>query len=255
MISASPFFNAVRFLTVIPVPDTPDAIAPDWMARAVKYFPVVGVCVGIAAATVYMIAAYLWGPVIAGIAAVTTSIALTGAMHEDGIADTFDSFGGGFTVEKRLTIMKDSRIGTYGALALGIDVTLRVAVLSVLPVWIGVAALIAAHAAARATPGFVINNLDYSGNIEAMKVSFVETPVRASEWQFALAVVAIAAIPLALMSPLAAIIGLVCGAIPAMLMALWARRLIMGYTGDVLGAIEQIFEIGFLLGVLAVLRV
>lgn len=254
MISVSQFFNAVRFLSIVPVPDSPGGMAPDWMARSIKYFPVVGLCIGAVSAFTFLLASELWGPVIGALVAVATSIALTGAMHEDGIADTFDSFGGGFTVEKRLLIMKDSRIGTYGTLALGIDIALRVAVLAALPPWAGAAALVAVHAAARATPGFVINQMNYAGNIEAMKVSFVETPVHASEWQFALAVVAIAAVPLAIISPAAVVTGLICGAVPAVLMALWARRLIKGYTGDVLGAIEQVFEIGFLLGVLGVLN-
>ena len=89
--------------------------------------------------------------------------------------------------EKRLAIMKDSRIGTYGALALGFGVALRVAALADMPVWTGAAALIAAHAAARVAPVFVMNALPYAGDTAAMKVSYSDAPVSAHDDRFALA--------------------------------------------------------------------
>jgi adenosylcobinamide-GDP ribazoletransferase len=184
---------------------------------------------------------------------VATSIALTGALHEDGFADTFDGFGGGFTVEKRLTIMKDSRIGTYGALALGLNVALRIAALAVLTPWQGMAALIAAHAAARAAPAWVMTRLSYSGDISAMKVAYAESRPRTDELQLGLIFVLLAILPLTLISAPAVAFGALLGVALAALLALWARRLIGGYTGDVLGGIEQAFEIGFLLGVAALL--
>jgi adenosylcobinamide-GDP ribazoletransferase len=248
----APLVDAIRFLTVIRVPESGDAMAPDWLARAMKYFPVVGAGVGIASAIVLLIANEFWSPVISASLAVTAGIALTSALHEDGLADTADSFGGGWTREKRLAIMKDSRIGTYGALALGLGVALRVAAIADMPMWAGPAALIAAHAAARAAPAFVMNRLGYAGDTAAMKVSYAEAPVRRSELQFAVIVVAVAALPLALISLKAAMVGLLCGAVLAFFLARWSRRLIGGYTGDVLGAVEQVFEIGFLLGVAAV---
>lgn len=241
--------NAIRFLTVMRVPESGDAVAPDWLARAMKYFPVVGVGVGIASALVLLIANEFWSPVISALLAVLASIVLTSALHEDGLADTADAFGGGWTREKRLAIMKDSRIGTYGALALGFGVMLRVATISDLPMWAGPAALIAAHAAARAAPAWVMNRLSYAGDTAAMKVSYEEAPVRRSELQFALIVVVLAALPLALISVWAVVVGWLGGAVLALMLARWSRRLIGGYTGDVLGAVEQVFEIGFLLGV------
>ena len=80
-----------------------------------------------------------------------------------------------------------------------------------------------------------------------------KTPMRKDEWMLVLVTVALAALPLLLVSPVALIAGLGCGAALAAAMASWAKRLLGGYTGDVLGAIEQMFEIGFLLGVAAVL--
>lgn len=129
------FRNVVRFMTILPVRPTAGEIAPDWLTRCLKYSPLVGIGIGLASGIVLLIATELWNETIAAMLAVATSIALTGALHEDGFADTFDAFGGGFTVEKRLTIMKDSRIGTYGALALGLNVALRIAALAVLTPW------------------------------------------------------------------------------------------------------------------------
>lgn len=243
--------DAIRFLTIVRVRDTESALAPDWLARAMKYFPVVGAGIGLVAALVLLLANEFFSPAIAALLAVTAGIMITGAFHEDGLADTADSFGGGWSVEKRLAIMKDSRIGTYGALALGLGVALRVTAISDMPMWAGPAALIAAHAAARAAPAFVMNHLGYAGDIATMKVSYVETPVRPGELMFALVVTGLAVVPLALVSPSAVVVGLLGGAALAFLLARGSQKMLGGYTGDVLGAIEQVFEIGFLLGVVA----
>jgi adenosylcobinamide-GDP ribazoletransferase len=246
--------NALRFMTIIPVPSSDAAIAPDWLSRCVKYFPLVGIGIGVASAAAFLIADKIWGPGIAALLAVATSIVITGGLHEDGLADIADSFGGGRSLERRLAIMKDSRIGAYGALALMFDIALRAAALAEMPLWSGAAALIAAHAAARITPAFVMNALPYAGDTAAMKVSYADAPVSANDQRFAVVVVLCALVPLAFVSIPSVISGLLLGAIFAAAIVLWARKLIDGYTGDVLGATEQLFEIGFLLGVAAIIR-
>jgi adenosylcobinamide-GDP ribazoletransferase len=248
------FGNALRFMTIIPVATSDAAMAPDWLSRCVKYFPLVGIGIGVVSAVALLIAGKIWGPGIAALLAVATSIVVTGGLHEDGLADTADGFGGGRTPEKRLAIMKDSRIGAYGALALGFGVAFRVMALAGMPLWTGAAALVAAHAAARVTPALVMNRLSYAGDTAAMKVGYADAPVSTSELQFALAVAACALLPLAFVSFTSIISGLLLGAALAAALAAWARKLIGGYTGDVLGAVEQIFEIGFLLGVAAAIR-
>jgi adenosylcobinamide-GDP ribazoletransferase len=253
MNGSSEFMNALRFMTIIPVPSSDATIAPDWLSRCAKYFPVVGIGVGLASAVVLLLADRIWGPVVASLLAVATSIAVTGALHEDGLADSADSLGGS-SVEKRLAIMKDSRIGAYGTLALAFSISLRVTALADMPVWTAAAALISAHAAARVTPLFVMNALPYAGDTAAMKVSYVDAPVSAHDRRFALVVVLCALLPLALVSIFSVISGLLLGAALAAAVTQWARKRINGYTGDVLGAIEQMFEIGFLLGVAAVIR-
>jgi adenosylcobinamide-GDP ribazoletransferase len=253
MIDRSQFLDALRFMTIIPAPSSAAAQEPDWLSRCVKYFPVVGIIVGLASAIVWLVTGGIWGPVIAAILAVATGIVITGALHEDGLADTVDGFGGGWTVERRLAIMKDSRIGAYGALALGFSVALRVAVLADWPAWKGAAALIAVHATARITPAFVLSRMTYQGDVAAMKVAYADSPIRSEEFRFALLIVIIALLPLAFISFTAVVSGLLLGGAFAAAFAAWSRRLIGGYTGDVLGAIEQLFEIGFLLGVAAVI--
>jgi len=248
------FMNALRFMTIVPVPSSDIATPTDWLSRCAKYFPAVGICIGLVSAAVLLLAGNIWGPDIAALLAVAASIVITGALHEDGLADTADGFGGGWSVEKRLAIMKDSRIGAYGALALAFGVALRVTALAEMPLWSAAAALIAAHAAARITPVFVMNALPYAGDTAAMKVSYSDVPVSSHEIRFALVVVVFALVPLAFVSVPSVISGLLLGAALAIAIVLWARKLIDGYTGDVLGATEQMFEIGFLLGVAAVIR-
>ena len=246
--------NALRFMTIVPVPSSDAAIAPDWLSRCVKYFPVVGIGIGLTSAVVLLLADRIWGPVVASLLAVAASIIVTGALHEDGLADTADGLGGGSSVEKRLAIMKDSRIGTYGTLALAFSLSLRVTALAEMPAWTAAAALISAHAAARITPVFVMNALPYAGDTAAMKVSYNEASVSAHDRGFALVVVLCALLPLALVSIPSVVSGLLLGAALAAAVTLWARKRINGYTGDILGAIEQVFEIGLLLGVAAVIR-
>lgn len=245
------FRDALRFLTVLPVASSPDAMAPDWLVRALKYFPVVGVLIGLLSTVTLLVAGYFWNDFLAALLAVAASMAVTGALHEDGVADTADAFGGGRSVEQRLEIMKDSRIGTYGTLALGLSVALRVAALAELPTWAAVTGLIAAHALARATPAIVMRRLSYSGDTAAMKVEYAETPLRDNEWAVLLAVCVVAILPLVFVSISAAAAGVGLAALLVVGMMAAARRLIGGYTGDVLGAVEQVCEIGFLLGVAA----
>jgi adenosylcobinamide-GDP ribazoletransferase len=248
------FMNALRFMTIMPVPSSDTEIAPNWLSRCAKYFPVVGVGIGLVSAVVLLLAGRIWSPVIASLLAVAASIAVTGALHEDGLADTADGLGGGKSVERRLAIMKDSRIGVYGTLALAFSLALRVSALADMPLWTAATALIATHAAARITPIFVMNALPYAGDATVMKVSYNDAPVSAHDQRFALVVVLCALLPLAFVSLLSVISGLLLGAALAAAAAMWARQRIDGYTGDVLGAIEQMFEIGFLLGVVAVVR-
>ena len=244
------FWNALRFLTVIPAPDV-DHVEDDWLIRAAKYFPLIGIIVGFFSAIVLLLAGKIWGGPLPPLLAIAAGIVLTGALHEDGLADTADGFGGGWSRETRLAIMKDSLIGTYGTLALGITAALRVAALAALPPWVGAAALIAAHAGGRLAAAAPMTVLPYAGDPAATKLTYTDGPLRPSEIALAVIFMLAALLPLARTGVLAAVIGLLSGAALALWLVDRARRLIGGYSGDVLGATEQLFEVGFLLGVAA----
>jgi adenosylcobinamide-GDP ribazoletransferase len=253
MREADHFWNALRFLTVIPAPSA-DHVEDDWLMRSAKYFPLVGIIVGCFSAIVLLFAGKIWNGLLPPLLAVAAGIALTGALHEDGLADTADGFGGGRSRQSRLAIMKDSRIGTYGTLALGLTVALRVAVLATLPPWIGAAALIAAHAGGRLAAAAVMTTLPYAGDPAATKLNYTEAPLRPAEIALAAILLLAALLPLAQTGIFAALIGLLFGAALAGWLVDLAGKLLGGYTGDVLGATEQLFEVGFLLGVAGVLR-
>jgi adenosylcobinamide-GDP ribazoletransferase len=248
--NVSQFWNALRFLTVVPVPAA-DRVEDDWLMRAAKYFPLVGIIVGVASAAVLLLASKIWVGFLPPLLAVAASIILTGALHEDGLADTADGLGGGRSREARLAIMKDSRIGTYGALALGFGVALRVFALAHVPLWTGAAALIAMHASSRLAAGAVMAGLPYAGDPAATKLTYTEAPLHRSEIVMALTVTFVALLPLLRSGFTAVLFGLLLGSALAAWLVDCARRWIGGYTGDILGATEQVFEMGFLLGVAA----
>ncbi len=243
------FLVAVQFLTRIPTPRV-ESLPADWLARSGKYFPLVGAIIGGVSALALLGAHLLWrsGPLPALIA-VGAGLVLTGALHEDGLADAADGFGGGRSPEQRLAIMKDPRLGTYGALALGFALAVKTAALSVLPVQLAAAGLVCAHVGARAAAVWTMSFLPYAAEPAASKVA---APHRAlGAWELGLTL-AFALAPVVLLIRPAA--GLTCAgtaALMALLVAHGSARRIGGHTGDVLGAVEQAYEIVFLLAVSA----
>jgi adenosylcobinamide-GDP ribazoletransferase len=210
-------------------------------------FPLVGVGVGAISAIVYFaveIAGLTRLP--AALLALLAGIALTGALHEDGLADTADGLGGGAGRDEKLRIMRDSRHGTFGVLAIVLSVGLRAAALAAIgdPIHAGLA-LIAAHAASRAAlPPIML--------LPAARPDGLGVSVGKPTWAIAIAAAALGVIiALATLGPLigAAALALAGGAVCAA--ATLARRQIGGYTGDVLGFCQQIGEIVMLLAAAA----
>lgn len=240
---------AAQFLTRLPLP-APRAWNDELLARSARYFPLVGLLVGGLVAVVFLVARQVWpAGILPALLAVAAGALVTGGFHEDGLADTADGLGGGQTPEQRLTIMKDSRLGTYGALALGLVLAARIGALGELAGgWTALGAVIAAHGLGRAAAVAVMCVTPYAADPSASKLKPVARDVRGYEAAIALA---IGATPLVLLPPAAAVMGVLLGAIAALWPALAARRLVGGYTGDVLGAVEQAFETAFLLGVAA----
>ena len=240
------FLGAVQFLTRLPVPHL-ESFAPEWLDRGVKYFPLAGLIVGAICGSFCWQRQTLWTGVLPALLAVAAGIAATGAFHEDGFADFFDAMGG-TSQEARLVIMKDSRLGTFGVLALGIAVALKVFALAALPPVAAAAALIAAHAGGRFAAISVMAFLPYAGDMSTAKAKPLATNITA----FGLGVAACFGLPpTLLLPPSAALIACVAGFGAAIFMAWRAKRLLAGFTGDVLGAIEQSYEIAFLLAAAA----
>ncbi len=240
---------AIQFLTRVPTPAL-KTFETEWITRATRYFPLVGQGVGAVCALALLAAERAWNGWVAALLAIGVGLLITGAFHEDGLADTADGLGGGQTPERRLEIMKDSRIGTYGVCALVLVQALKVAVLATTPAWSAAAMLLATHGAGRAAAVVVMRFTPYAGIGEAGKWKPTPQGVRTSEMLVALL---IAAWPLVFLPLTATLAGLAFGAVLATLLALSARRLIGGHTGDVLGGVEQVFELGFLLGAAALL--
>ena len=228
----SGFLGAIQFLTRVPIHHR---VAPR-IARCVPWFPVVGALIGL---LIGLIAAGLWDlvPHLVGASiAVLTGVALTGAFHEDGLADMADALGGN-TPEKRREILHDSRHGSYGVAAMTGTILLRVACVAALPPAAAVAGLVSAHTLAR------------SGSLVVMMTAAQPTaPGLGSDdisevrrWTTLLGVaigVAIAAVAVGWWTiPLAGAV-----AVGATGVSLVARRAFGGVTGDVLGAVEQVGE-------------
>jgi adenosylcobinamide-GDP ribazoletransferase len=242
------FFCALQFLTRIPVPPL-HGFEAAWITRCAKYFPLVGQLVGALSAAVLVGADQLWGAPLSALLAIAAGILITGAFHEDGLADTVDGLGGGKDAAQRLAIMKDSRVGTYGVLALILCVGLKVyALAAFLDAAKAALVLIAAHGLGRAVAVVAMTTMPHVSAIDTAK--YKPAPVGVTRPECFMAI-AFGLWPLLLLPPAQFVPALITGIIFALLMALAARRLIRGYTGDVLGAIEQVFEIGFLLAAAA----
>lgn len=123
--------NAFQFLTRVPMPSS--NFETDSLSRAVKFFPLVGLAVGIGAALLHKVAMPHLGRPLAGLAVLIYLVLITGCFHEDGLADTADGFGGAWTKDQILVILKDSRIGSYGAAALTLSLLARYLLLVSLP--------------------------------------------------------------------------------------------------------------------------
>lgn len=240
------FLVAVQFLTRLPTPQIA-ALPEDWLARSGKYFPLVGALIGGFSALALLGAHAIWrsGPLPA-LLAVGAGVVLTGALHEDGLSDTADAFGGGRSAEQRLAIMKDPRLGAFGALALGLVLALKVAALAALPVGLAAAGLVSAHIGARATAVWTMSFLPYAAEQAASKVAAPHRTLR--PWELALTLACALASCLLPMGPR---VGGACaagGLVAALLLARTSAKRIGGHTGDVLGAVEQAYELVFLLG-------
>ena len=243
--------TATATATVPAQPPTAPAAAQS--AAAVAYYPLAGTLVGALAGIVFCLAHLVFPVALAVVLATAAALLATGALHEDGFADACDGLGGGTTRERALEIMRDPRIGTYGAAGLGLMLAARVLALAAAPVeaipWL----LVAAHAASRASMALALASGTYA---RATGIASPLAEASPSGGRIAVAILIGGAVSCTLLlevPPTALFAGLGGLAIGHLLMRRAYERKLGGYTGDCLGAVQQASELGMYLGVLAAL--
>ncbi|MBL8419933.1 MAG: adenosylcobinamide-GDP ribazoletransferase [Dechloromonas sp.] len=242
------FFGAVRFFTRLPVPAWVGHSA-EALNRSARYFPAVGLLIGGIGTLVYVAATYLWPQPVAVLLSMAATIYATGAFHEDGLADMVDGLGGGWEKQRILEIMKDSRVGSYGVVAMVLALLGKFALLNSLDAALVPFALLAGHAVSRFCSTTLLATMDYVREDLLAKAKPLATRISSGEMLVALLFVPV---PLAFLPPANAIAGCVLAALATLWLAAKFRRWLGGYTGDCLGATQQVSEIAFYLGLLAV---
>ena len=214
------------------------------LGRSVAWFPVVGVVVGTLSGAVYWALHGPLGAPLAAVLAVAAGAVATGCFHEDGLADTADALGGA-NRQRRLEIMKDSRVGAFGVLALVLSTLVRVFAVSSLAATDGLIALVVAHMLGRTTAVAVMGAAPAAAGTG---LGHSYTAHRPRAWTAAVVVLSSAA---AVGLGLTGTVSLATAAVGAASVALVARRAFGGITGDVLGAAEQVAEMAVLVSAAA----
>ena len=266
------FLLAVQFFTRIPIVGRLAdwvGFSPQLLRASAGHFPGVGLLVGVVTATAYAaINALLpdthFTPLVAAVLSTIVSVLLTGGFHEDGLADVADGLGGSYDRTRALDIMKDSRVGAFGAMALVLALLAKVALLALLgsvegvptgwdeaPLssWYVCAALLAGHVVSRALPLLLIAWLPHVGDTAASKSKPLADQIAARSlimafiWLFmALALV------LSVLDAMNLIVACSFAVLALLWIGRWFKRRLQGFTGDCLGAAQQVCEIAFYLG-------
>ena len=259
------FLLALGFFTRIPVPSFNDFKESE-LNKSVKYFPLIGCIVGFIGLAAYYIAGHIFPHTVAVLMSMAATIFATGAFHEDGLADSADGLGGGWQREQVLTIMQDSRLGTYGAVALFFALMAKFQLLTAMHAEPVMMILICAHALSRLSAVWMMTALTYAkADINSSgKAKPLATEIsRCDSWLANL----FGLLPLFILLWMiqttiqhwqitlgyACFLAAAIGAGWFWWLALLQRKL-GGYTGDTLGAIQQISEIMFYLATLAWLQ-
>lgn len=251
------FQLAVGFFTRLPVPSLPDFQEAE-LNHAARYFPLVGLLIGLISAIVWWLSTLVFPASIAVLCSMAATIYLTGAFHEDGLADSADGLGGGLDKTRKLEIMQDSRLGSYGAIALIGCLIFKFQALSALPVASLPFALIAAHALSRLAAVYIMATMPYvrsAGKSKPLATTLTRNDLWCASafglWSW----VGFGCLLWLNHSGLASLEFLSLTGLPVALVWWWWRNLLLrnlqGYTGDTLGAIQQLTELAFYLGLLA----
>ncbi|HEY8940206.1 MAG TPA: adenosylcobinamide-GDP ribazoletransferase [Cellvibrio sp.] len=231
------FFLALGFFSRIPMPHWVE-YSPEKLNRSSRYLVMVGWLLGALVAALFFCAHKLFPETISLWLAMGFSLLLTGAFHEDGLADTADGFGGAFSREKKLTIMKDSRIGTYGASAL--VMALLGKYLLLIENSEIIIALLIAYPLSRATAISLIADMHYVSESDTSKSKPLANQLTKTD----LTMLLLTALPaLFFLLPLQATILVAVLSAVRTVAKVYLNRQIGGYTGDTLGAVQQISEL------------
>ena len=228
---------AFQFLTRLPVPQVP--FAPDGLARAVKFFPLVGLVIGAGAALLQKVLSPHLSRPAAALVVLAYLVLITGCLHEDGLADASDGLGGGWNPQQILTIMRDSRIGSYGAIALVMSLLLRWLLLARVPAAAFLPTVVSAHVLCRWS---------------TLPLSYFLPPARPAEGQGArvaqlvtrkglLTGTALALVIVGAALRLLAWKAILAATVVTLSSGWYYRRRIGGVTGDCFGATNQLTEI------------
>jgi adenosylcobinamide-GDP ribazoletransferase len=252
------FLTALMFYTRIPCPSFVDH-DPDYINKATRYFPLIGWIVGGISFLFYWLSCFLFDTNIAVVISLIAGVLTTGAFHEDGLADVFDGFGGGWTKEKILDIMKDSRVGAYGAIAIVFLLLLK---------YIGLNNLVATkqftniqililfityHSLARLAAINIVFTSTYSRDDETSKVKPI---AKTNSYKEIVGAYFFGLLPLAFLTYFN--IKFLIVLLPLLLLVFFSRRYFIkwigGYTGDCLGAVEQMAELIIILTFVALCK-
>ncbi|WP_394125364.1 adenosylcobinamide-GDP ribazoletransferase [Vibrio hepatarius] len=234
------FMLALGFFSRIPVPAS-IPYSEERMNQAGRYFALVGLLLGSLCALVYGLASSVLPASVAIIIMMVFSLMLTGAFHEDGLTDMADGIGGGMTLERRLTIMKDSRIGTYGASALVMALLSKYVLLSELVKFEQIATfIIVAYTLSRAVAASLIYDMPYVSDADASK----SKPLAQQQSKLELTVLlATGVLPCLILSLPVAVTLVAVIIVFRFLFKRWLLARIGGFTGDCLGAAQQLSEL------------
>ncbi len=236
------FYNALLFFSRIPVPRNLE-FSEEIQTKAFRYFPLVGIIVGIVGGITFEVSNLFFSRVIASVLMIVVMLLTTGCLHEDGLADFFDGFGGGTSKERILAIMKDSHIGTYGVIALIMLFFLKVALFTSIYNRDFVYVVIAAQAFSRLSPMLLINTSQYA-RTEPSKGQFTRNKIDLTTLIFGLL---FGLLPLILFNAWFFVAILTASALLFFCFRRYLHKKIDGFTGDTLGALQQFNELLFYL--------
>ncbi len=244
------FLAAISFFTRLPLYKVVE-LKEESLNKSSAYFPLTGIFIGTVGAVVFWGVSFILPVLLAVIISTAATIILTGAFHEDAFADVCDAFGGGWTKERILEIMKDSNIGAYGALGMIMIILTKVVAISYIELEYIPVSIIVAHSVSRLATVDYLRTHEYVSSSEKSKSAAMVKKISIPRFLFA--VITGLATLLLLVD-----IWFLIVVIPVMIAKVWMahyfKKWIGGYTGDCLGSVQQVTEVLIYISIIAILK-